>query len=439
MKAYENFLRYAPALMTEWQQLMDEGRPVESFRAECERIAAAEWTPKLEREALALADEMAKVRVADGYPYEEPSDLEGIRAARPAMRVELPRIRPETCRLRAAWEGRIAGCLLGKPVEGQRRETLYPLLKAAGNYPMNRYICLGDYDPAQQETLHIHPGRTWADTLDGFAPVDDDTNYTVLAIKILEDYGRDFTPANCLEAWTRYLPMCATCTAERVAYRNAALCLTPPETATFRNPFREWIGAQIRADFFGYINPGDPETAAEYAWRDASISHVRNGIYGEMWVAAMLAAAAVTGDTDTILDAGLSQIPARARLARDIAKVRKWYAEGVPAGEAIERIHACYDEHTRHGWCHTNSNAMIVAMALLYGQGDFGRSVCLAVQAAFDTDCNGATVGSIVGMSRGDVPEEWTAPFVKGLRTSLDGYPRVTVDELAARTAIFIK
>ena len=82
---------------------------------------------------------------------------------------------------------------------------------------------------------------------------------------------------------------------------------------------------------------------------------------------------------------------------------------------------------------------MIVAMALLYGQGDFGRSVCLAVQAAFDTDCNGATVGSIVGMSRGDVPEEWTAPFVKGLRTSLDGYPRVTVDELATRTAIFIK
>ena len=128
---------------------------------------------------------------------------------------------------------------------------------------------------------------------------------------------------------------------------------------------------------------------------------MRNGIYGEMWVAAMLAAAAVTGDTDTILDAGLSQIPARARLARDIAKVRKWYAEGVPAGEAIERIHACYDEHTRHGWCHTNSNAMIVAMALLYGQGDFGRSVCLAVQAAFDTDCNGATVGSVLGVRNG--------------------------------------
>ena len=70
MKAYENYLRYAPALMTEWQQLMDEGRPVESFRAECERIAAAEWTPELEREALALADELVGEVVGELSPEE---------------------------------------------------------------------------------------------------------------------------------------------------------------------------------------------------------------------------------------------------------------------------------------------------------------------------------------------------------------------------------
>ncbi len=434
MAIYEGNLRYAESILTEWEQLRDEGREVERFRGSCERIARTPWSRELEREARALGDEMGRCPVAADYPYEEPSELESIRAARPEGGRSFAKAAPDRGKIRAAWEGRISGCLLGKPVEGMRRERLYPLLQAAGNYPMTRYIRLGDYSPEQQEKLGMSKHAAWADCLDGYAPVDDDTNYTVLGLKILE-YSRGFTPVNVMETWTRYLPMCALFTAERVAYRNAALCLLPPETAVHYNPYREWIGAQIRADLFGYINPGDPETAAEYAWRDASISHVRNGIYGEMWVAAMLAAAAVTEDIDGILDAGLAQIPRKCRLARDVARVRGWYAEGIGAGEAIERIHAAYDEHSQHGWCHTISNAMIVTMALLWGGGDFGRSVCLAVQSGFDTDCNGATVGSVTGMRTGRVPEIWTAPFPRGLRTSLEGYPVVTLQELVEKTA----
>ena len=126
-----------------------------------------------------------------------------------------------------------------------------------------------------------------------------------------------------------WLPYLSTCTAERVAYRNAAAGLLPPETASYKNPYREWIGAQIRADFYGYINPGDPEKAAEMAFRDASATHVKNGIYGAMFVAAMLAQAAVTDDVMKVIRAGLSVMPEKCRLRDDIERVIAWHARGL--------------------------------------------------------------------------------------------------------------
>ena len=168
-----------------------------------------------------------------------------------------------------------------------------------------------------------------------------------------------------------------------------------------KNPAREWIGAQIRGDYYGYINPGDPETAADMAWRDASISHIKNGIYGEMFVSAMLAAAAVTDNIEEIILSGLSQIPNTSRLYEAIMQIINNYKNNVSAEQCFKEIHKKYDEYNGHDWCHTISNASIVTASLLYGGGDLGKSICMAVQTGFDTDCNGATVGSIIGMITG--------------------------------------
>ena len=94
-------------------------------------------------------------------------------------------------------------------------------------------------------------------------------------------------------------------------------------------------------------------------------------------------------------------------------------------------IHEKYDEHNAHDWCHTISNAMIVVAALLYGGGAFGKSICMAVETGFDTDCNGATVGSIIGMANGieSIPKYWTRPINDTLHTSIFGVGTVKISD----------
>src|SRR5258708_32280147 len=140
----------------------------------------------------------------------------------------------------------------------------------------------------------------------------------------MKRFGRASPSADVADFWLTDIPILHLCTAERVAYRNLCNLIPHPKSATFRNPFREWIGAQIRADFWGYAAAGNPELAAEFAWRDASVSHVKNGIYGEMWAAAMIAAAFVTDDTPTIIRAGLAQLPSRSRPPDSLDSVLWW-------------------------------------------------------------------------------------------------------------------
>jgi hypothetical protein len=203
-----------------------------------------------------------------------------------------------------------------------------------------------------------------------------------------------------------------------------------------KNSYREWIGAQIRGDYFGYINPGDPKTAADMAWRDASISHVKNGIYGEMFASAMIACAAVTDDIEDIIRGGLAYVPKTSRLYAKITQILEDYHSGVGYYEAVEKLKAEYDPDNSYGWTHTIPNAAIVALALLHGEGDFSKSICRAVEVGYDTDCNGATVGSIIGIRGGysAIDSVWTAPVRGKLATSIFGVDILDIDKAVERT-----
>lgn len=438
---YHIWEHYAAELETEYNQSYDEGLDIEPYK---ELILNASKLPEgefKEEVADAISKLVLSLPMRDGYEYNEPSDLEGIRALRNLdLDKESASNIPLEKKVAGAWYGRISGCLLGKPIEGAWTKTIHAVLKGSNNFPLYRYLKRTDLgDKVPDNARWLKNSHNYVDEIE-CAPFDDDTNYTVMAQCMIDKFGIDFTPVNVLETWTDMQPKNAYCTAERVAYVNYLSHYLPPYTAYNKNPYREWIGAQIRGDYYGYVAK-TPELAAELAWRDASISHIKNGIYGEMYISSMLAKAKYTENMLDVIYAGLAQIPKTSRLYKEAVDVVDSYKAGLSQAESFNKIHARYNNEISHHWCHTISNALIVTASLLYGEGKFGKSICMAVETGFDTDCNGATVGSIVGMMYGvdNIEPEWTAPLNGVLKTQILGHDKSTIEALIEKTLEHIK
>jgi len=430
---------------TERRQCHEEGRDLSSVEEEFQRVLALDLEDLRNQPAAeSLLDRTIGLPLRPGCTLHEPSDLEGIRAARPADSPALPPLSLTDASLEdkvhGAWLGRCAGCLLGKPVEGWRRPRMWGLLRESGRWPLSDYFRLDSVSPELRRKYEMAETAPFADRVEGM-PEDDDTNYTATGLAILQRFGPGFTPEDVAAFWLGNIPILHTCTAERVAYRNLVRLIPPPASASFRNPYREWIGAQIRADFWGYAAPGNPELAAEMAWRDACVSHVKNGIYGEMWAAAVISAAFVTDHVPTILRAGLAQIPARCRLADEVERFMDLWDGGADYDTALRNLHDLWNEESAHDWCHVISNAVVVTIGLLYGEGDFQQTICRAVQACFDTDCNGATTGSILGILHGRraLPPAWTGVLNDTLQTGVAGWHSVRISNLARETLAAIE
>jgi ADP-ribosylglycohydrolase len=429
----------------------EEGRPVDDIEARWLSAggpagppvggATSSPAPPVLRElAEELLDEL-DARPVSTDP-DEPDSLDDIRATWPAVPDPAVRAAPAASggydRVLGAWLGRAAGCLLGKPVETVPRAGIREILETTGRWPLAGYFTAVG--------LPVEVARRWpwhrasrstslVENIDGM-PEDDDMNYPLIALHLLETHGHDLSADDVATAWLELLPAGRTFTAERSAYRNLLLGIGPPATARWRNPFRQWIGAQIRTELYGWANPGRPDRAATLAYADASVSHVRNGVYGALYAAALGAAAVVESDVDAVLDAGLSVVPPRSRFA---AAVR--YARDLAAGQRDwERIVDGIEARYGHlHWVHVLNNAALLTAALGYGRGDFARSICAVVSGGWDTDSCGATVGAVAGALRGAgaLPAGWVTPLRNRLATSVPGFARrdgVGLDELAART-----
>jgi ADP-ribosylglycohydrolase len=434
------YLRPEEQLIHEIAQSRDEGKSVEDIDRAWNSPATQGLDASLLREsALELLDKL-RLRPEDPQlALEEPSDLGGIRGRSGIDALKMsgsPMIKEDVLdRIHGGWLGRAAGCLLGKPVEKAGRRGIREMLQAAKRWPLADYFS-GFGVPS--ELLATYPWNRhggWESLKENIKcmPEDDDLNYPIVNLIVAERFGSGFTSEQVAQTWLETLPALATYTAERVAYVNCLKQIPVPDTAIINNPYREWIGAQIRADLWGWIACGNPVVASEYAWRDARLSHVRNGIYGEMFFAAAIAEAGHCQDIEQILRTALMVVPAKSRFAQAVEFAMKTAHEQVAWENVVDRLERKFEKLY---WVHTLNNASLVVAALIHGRGDFERTICAAVMGGWDADCNGATAGSVLGTMLGArrLPEKWIKPLNNCLRSSVAGFDNSAFDQLARRT-----
>lgn len=281
---------------------------------------------------------------------------------------------------------------------------------------------------------HTH-ALTFYEPLPDRAAPNDDLDLQLVWLQMLEEAGPDPSVRTFAEYWSRYA---AAYPWNEYGFfmRNFSRGLRPPVAGCFENYFVDEMGSPIRSEIWACLHPGDPQAAARMAWKDSALDHAGGeGMWGEMFWAAVEAAAFVESDPRTLIRIGLNMIPLSSHVARSIREAVWCRDNGLNWGAARERI------ATRFGHvqpCNAVPNHGFTIIGWLYGE-DFGDRLCKAVNCGYDTDCTGATLGSLLGILEGTagIPRTWSEPigdeivlhkFTRGLNAP------ATLDELTDRT-----
>jgi len=362
----------------------------------------------------------------------EPNDLHAVRALRPAgPRRMWPAFDASVYRdrLEGALLARMAGCTLGAPVEFWSIESMKNLARENNErFPPKDYWSYVP-DPFKKR-YQLSPRQAYTRThMDG-VPVDDDIAYTLLGLLVVEDHGPKFTVADNGKAWIKYLPY--ACTAEDIALKNLKKGVPASQAGAKDNPYCEWIGADIRSDPWGYMAPAYPEFAADMAYRDAYISHRRNGVYGEMYFSAVIAAAFAVNDPVEALEIGLTEIPRSCAMAQAV----RWALTEAPKIRNYKQARAAVDKKFAgmHG-VHTILNACLTIWGVTIGGLDLDKVLGETVAMGLDNDCTAATAGSIVGavVGKKGVATHWTKSFNNTVHSYLIKKPNFRIDDLVNR------
>ncbi len=236
----------------------------------------------------------------------------------------------------------------------------------------------------------------------------DDLDLQLLWLHAIEGNGIDITAADLGEEWLSHVNF----PWDEYGYGifNLRRGLKPPITGSFNNWFTDCMGSPIRSEIWAALAPGDPQLAATMAYQDAIVDHGREGVFGEMFFAALESAAFVISDVYQLLDIGLAMIPEDCRVSRAIRDAIGWYKEGNDWKKTRELI---LERYGHYNMTDAPQNLGFITLGWLYGEGDFGKSILTAVNCGYDTDCTGATLASILGIILGaeNIPADWVKPI----------------------------
>jgi len=385
-----------------------------------------------EKDLKVALSKLKKLPIDKGLAKSRPNDLMSIRKLRPRGTRRLWKEFDKTKyqeRCEGALLGRMAGCTLGAPVEFWSIDRMKAQAKENGDAfpPVNYWSYVSS--PALKR-YQVSPREAYTRKKMKGVPVDDDIAYTLLGLLVVEDFGPDFLIEEIGRAWIKYLPYAAT--AEDIALKNLHKDIPASNTGQKDNPFQEWIGASIRSDPWGYMAPGWPERAAEMAYRDSYLSHRREGIYGAMYFAAVIAAAFSVDHPVKALEIGLGEIPKACAMSRAV----RWSLKMAPKIRNYQQARDAVEEHFRGmSPVHTINNACLTIWALTIGGTDITKVIGEAVAMGMDNDCTAATAGSIVGaiVGKKGIPGYWYKNFNNTVRSYLIGKRSFTISGLVKR------
>lgn len=348
------------------------------------------------------------------------------------------------------WIGQLAGNYIGFPFENLYQEEPIPVL-------VERYYTWQD---AEREGLkmNVNDRRAFlpilADALGG-AWSDDDSDIEFVYLHAVEEHGLDLSYAEAAEAWKRSINRFVW-SANGEARRLMGEGLVPPATGSKENN-RFWyrISSQLTTEIWGVFYPGMTEKGAERAQWAGAISTDDWATHPDRFFGAMFSAAYFEKDVAKLIGIGRNTLPDDSPFARGIDDCVGWHGELADWREARQRLHEKYYHQVGsfrvpEPFAGAVVNGLAAVLALLYGEGDWTRTVAIATSLGYDCDNQAATVGALLGMAHGAgvIPERftlempsrgrWSKPFndtyINYSRDGLPAYNRIgdIVDRIAA-------